>query len=92
MGEFLPFAFLSFFPLFLSFSLSCSSFILISSLPSILTTRKQRKGADIREKTSFGAVVEEFELHDAMAQILAEREDTVPQLAFGFSQQQISAY
>jgi hypothetical protein len=37
-------------------------------------------------------VVEEFELHDAMAQILAEREDTVPQLAFGFSQQQISAY
>jgi hypothetical protein len=37
-------------------------------------------------------VLEGFELHDAMAQILADREETVPQLAYGFSQQQISAY
>jgi hypothetical protein len=58
-------------------------------------------------KYSFGAVVEEFELHDAMAQILAEKDDRagnnpggtnnefeygVPQLAFGMAQQQISAH
>jgi hypothetical protein len=48
---------------------------------------------------SFGAVVEEFELHDAMAQILAEKDDIgnaemeydMPLLAFGMAQQQISA-